>query len=143
MEALRQFKQANVLRVAAADVGGAMPLMIVSDHLTDIAEVCLAEVLRLATAQTLRRNREAQRALERGFAIVAYGKLAGIELGYGSDLDIVFLHGDIAEGESAQVFPRLGQRVIHMLSAHTPAGVLYPVDLRLRPSGTSGLLVRL
>jgi glutamate-ammonia-ligase adenylyltransferase len=141
MEALRQFKQANVLRVAAADVGDAMPLMIVSDHLTDIAEVCLAEVLGLAAAQTLRRNREAQRALERGFAIVAYGKLAGIELGYGSDLDIVFLHGDTDAGEIAQLFPRLGQRVIHMLSAHTPAGILYPVDLRLRPSGASGLLV--
>ncbi len=141
MEALRQFKQANVLRVAAADIGDAMPLMIVSDHLTDIAEVCLAEVLRLAAAQTLRRNREAQRAIERGFAIIAYGKLAGIELGYGSDLDIVFLHGDTSEGNDAQIFPRLGQRVIHMLGAHTPAGILYPVDLRLRPSGTSGLLV--
>lgn len=141
MEALRQFKQANVLRVAAADLGGAMPLMIVSDHLTDIAEVCLAEVLRLAVAHTVRRDAEARQAIDRGFAIVAYGKFAGIELGYGSDLDLVFLHGGTGNDAAARFYPRLGQRIIHMLSAHTPAGILYPVDLRLRPSGASGLLV--
>lgn len=141
MEALRQFKQANVLRVAAADIGGAMPLMVVSDHLTDIAEVCLNAVLRLAVAHTVARNREAQQAIAHGFAIVAYGKLGGIELGYGSDLDIVFLHGGSAGHAFGPVYARLGQRIIHMLSAHTPAGVLYPVDLRLRPSGSSGLLV--
>jgi glutamate-ammonia-ligase adenylyltransferase len=141
MEALRQFKQANVLRVAAADIGGAMPLMVVSDHLTDIAEVCLDAVLRLAVAHTVARNRDAQQAIAHGFAIVAYGKLGGIELGYGSDLDIVFLHGGSAEHAFGPVYARLGQRIIHMLSAHTPAGVLYSVDLRLRPSGSSGLLV--
>ncbi len=144
MEALRQFKQAAVLRVAAADVMGVMPLMIVSDHLTEIAEVVLAEVLKLATAYLVRRNRTAAAAIERGFAIVAYGKLAGIELGYGSDLDLVFLHADadpVQDSDGVEVYPRLGQRIIHMLGAHTPAGVLYEVDLRLRPSGASGLLV--
>jgi glutamate-ammonia-ligase adenylyltransferase len=141
MEALRQFKQANVLRVAAADIRGSMPLMVVSDHLTDIAEVCLGAVLRLAVAHTVARNRDARQAIDRGFAIVAYGKLGGIELGYGSDLDIVFLHGGTAENAAGPIYIRLGQRIIHMLSAHTPAGVLYPVDLRLRPSGSSGLLV--
>lgn len=141
MEALRQFKQANVLRVAAADIRGSMPLMVVSDHLTDIAEVCLATVLQLAVAHTVARNEEYRQAIDRGFAIVAYGKLGGIELGYGSDLDIVFLHGSSAENAAGSVYTRIGQRIIHMLSAHTPAGVLYPVDLRLRPSGSSGLLV--
>lgn len=142
MEVLRQFKQAGVLRVAAADVAGAMPLMIVSDHLTEIAEVCLAEVLRLAADHTLRGGGAAARkALDRGFAIVAYGKLGGIELGYGSDLDIVFLHGGEGDETAGPIFARLGQRIIHMLSAHTPAGILYPVDLRLRPSGAAGLLV--
>lgn len=141
MEVLRQFKQANVLRVAAADIRGSMPLMVVSDHLTDIAEVCLDAVLKLAVAHTVARNRDLQQAIDRGFAIVAYGKLGGIELGYGSDLDIVFLHGGDGGNGSGPVYTRLGQRIIHMLSAHTPAGVLYPVDLRLRPSGSSGLLV--
>ncbi len=144
MEALRHFKQAAVLRVAAADVMGAMPLMIVSDHLTEIAEVVLAEVLKLATGYLTKRNRAAAEAIRRGFAIVAYGKLAGIELGYGSDLDLVFLHADadpVRDAELLQVYPRLGQRIIHMLGAHTPAGILYEVDLRLRPSGAAGLLV--
>ncbi|MDR2876461.1 MAG: bifunctional [glutamate--ammonia ligase]-adenylyl-L-tyrosine phosphorylase/[glutamate--ammonia-ligase] adenylyltransferase [Chromatiales bacterium] len=141
MEALRQFKQTGVLRVAAADLSGRMPLMIVSDHLTDIAEVCLHKVLHLAVAHTIRRDAKARQAIDRGFAIIAYGKLAGIELGYGSDLDIVFLHSGTGSDAAARCYPRLGQRIIHMLSAHTPAGILYPVDLRLRPSGASGLLV--
>src|SRR5690606_18480076 len=114
MEVLRQFKQANVLRVAAADIRGSMPLMVVSDHLTDIAEVCLDAVLKLAVAHTVARNRDLQQAIDRGFAIVAYGKLGGIELGYGSDLDIVFLHGGDGGNGSGPVYTRLGQRIIHM-----------------------------
>jgi glutamate-ammonia-ligase adenylyltransferase len=85
-----------------------------------------------------------------GFAIVAYGKLGGIELGYGSDLDVVFLHSSESEGlttngvrpvENAVFYARLAQRLIHILTALTPAGILYEVDTRLRPSGASGLLV--
>jgi len=87
---------------------------------------------------------------DKGFAIVAYGKLGGIELGYGSDLDLVFLHGGEDEqaettGEKPVVlsvfFARLGQRIIHILTSQTTAGALYDVDMRLRPSGASGLLV--
>jgi glutamate-ammonia-ligase adenylyltransferase len=85
----------------------------------------------------------------KGFAVVAYGKLGGFELGYGSDLDLVFLHAGI-QGQTrggkypidnAQFFARLGQRVVHILTAHTPSGVLYQPDMRLRPSGSSGILV--
>ncbi|MBI5462361.1 MAG: bifunctional [glutamate--ammonia ligase]-adenylyl-L-tyrosine phosphorylase/[glutamate--ammonia-ligase] adenylyltransferase [Gammaproteobacteria bacterium] len=159
MDALRQFQKAAVLRVAAADVLGATPLMRVSDYLTDLAEVILKEVLALCWAHMVRRHgvpgghAEGHRQPV-GFAIIAYGKLGGIELGYGSDLDLVFLHE--AQGGTARTqgdkgvarpldnpvfFARLGQRIIHVLNTLTPAGVLYEIDMRLRPSGASGLLV--
>lgn len=160
MEVLRQFKQAAVLHVAAADVAGAMPLMVVSDHLTDIAEVVLAQALWLAWDHLTARHGVPQYTLDgvthnAGFAIIGYGKLGGIELGYGSDLDLVFLHdsegeqqqssGQLSRGQksidNAVFFARLGQRIIHILSTQTPSGTLYEVDMRLRPSGTSGLLV--
>jgi glutamate-ammonia-ligase adenylyltransferase len=155
MEALRHFQQANVLRVAAADVAGVYPLMVVSDHLTEIAEVAVGAALRLAREHLVARHgaprcRIDGALVEPGFAIIGYGKLGGIELGYGSDLDLVFLHGSEGEELGTQgakhidntvFFARLGQRIIHMLTAHTPAGVLYEVDMRLRPSGASGMLV--
>lgn len=155
MEILRQFQQANVLRVAAADIAGVYPLMVVSDHLTEIAEVVASAALRLARDHLVTRHGAPRCRVDGkpdvpGFAIIGYGKLGGIELGYGSDLDLVFLHG--SEGEelgtagpktidNTVFFARLGQRIIHMLTAHTPAGVLYEVDMRLRPSGASGMLV--
>lgn len=155
LDTLRHFKHTNTLRVAAAEVSGAMPLMVVSDHLTEIAEVLLRKILELAWADLIPRygrprcvvNGEIQ---ESDFAIVAYGKLGGIELGYGSDLDLVFLHDGRGEDQqtsgpreidNATFFFRLAQRVIHMLTARTAAGLLYEVDTRLRPSGRSGLLV--
>jgi glutamate-ammonia-ligase adenylyltransferase len=153
MDVLRQFKQASVLRVAAADVMEAVPLMRVSDHLTDIAEVIVTEVLELAWSDLVTRNGRPSCAHSdeaKGFAIVAYGKMGGIELGYGSDLDLVFVHGSedanaMTDGAKpvadAVFFARLGQRIIHIMTAHTPAGVLYEADMRLRPSGASGLLV--
>jgi glutamate-ammonia-ligase adenylyltransferase len=155
MEALRHFQQANVLRVAAADIAGVFPLMVVSDHLTEIAEVCIGAALDLAGAHLRARHGSPRcridgETAEPGFAVIGYGKLGGIELGYGSDLDLVFLHGSDGEelgtqGErpldNAVFFARLGQRLIHILTAHTPAGILYEVDMRLRPSGASGMLV--
>lgn len=154
MELLRHAHQAGVLRVAAADVMEAVPLMVVSDHLTDIAEVVLDASMTLAWHHLVARHGRpmcgGERVCDTGFAIVAYGKLGGIELGYGSDLDIVFLHSSESEGlatngerpvENAVFYARLAQRIIHILTARTPAGVLYEVDTRLRPSGASGLLV--
>ncbi len=156
MEALRHFKQANVLRVAAADVMGAFPLMVVSDHLTEIAEVVLAQVVRIAYLHLVKKHGRPQckgqdgELHEPGFLVVAYGKLGGIELGYGSDLDLVFLQGNYASGgqtdgasptDNMVFFARLGQRMIHIMTALTPAGVLYEVDSRLRPSGDAGMLV--
>jgi len=154
IEELCIFKQVNTLRVAAADVSGALSLMRTSDHLTEIAETVLDEVVELAWRHLVVKHgtpkcQLQKKSISRGFAVVAYGKLGGIELGYASDLDLVFLHagiggqthGGLHPIDNAQFFARLGQRVIHILTAHTPAGLLYEPDMRLRPSGGSGLLV--
>ncbi len=154
MECLRKFKHAQVLRVAAADITERLPLMKVSDHLTDIATVILARAQRIAWQEMVSRYGYPEGCDKDGglsqFAIVAYGKLGGIELGYGSDLDLVFLRTDMqtdqhTDGEqsisNAAFFIRLGQRIIHILSTRTFTGELYQVDMRLRPSGDAGLLV--
>ena len=154
IEQLCIFKQVNVLRVASADVTGTLPLMRVSDYLSDIAESILGAVVDLAWNHLVAKHgapvcRLEDRKCGQGFAIIAYGKLGGLELGYGSDLDLVFLHAGTHEptrgGEkaidSAQFFNRLGQRVIHILTSHTRAGKAYEIDMRLRPSGSSGILV--
>ncbi len=147
MELLRQFRHSNVLRVAAADVAEALPLMVVSDHLTDIAELVLQQALDLAWSHLTQRHGAPPGGVT-GFAIIAYGKLGGIELSYGSDLDLVFIHASGAgttDGarplESTVFYARLAQRIIHILTTRTAAGMLYEVDTRLRPSGASGLLV--
>jgi len=147
-------KQVNTLRVAAADVSGELPLMRVSDFLTDIAEAVLNEVLNLSWNHLVKRHgrptcRLGGKPCHEGFAIIAYGKLGGIELGYSSDLDLVFLHagipgqtdGDKKPIENTHFFSRLGQRFIHILTSRTAAGALYDIDMRLRPSGSSGILV--
>jgi glutamate-ammonia-ligase adenylyltransferase len=151
MDTLRQFKHANVLRVAAADIVEALPLMQVSDHLTWIAEATLGEGLEQAWQHLVARHgRPPADTGDKGFAVIGYGKLGGIELGYGSDLDLVFLYTSenpdcLTDGESALAMPvfyaRLGQRLIHVLTAYTSAGLLYEVDMRLRPDGASGMLV--
>jgi glutamate-ammonia-ligase adenylyltransferase len=154
IEQLCVFKEINVLRIAAADVSGALPLMRVSDHLSDIAETLLAEVVQIAYDHLHKTHGAPSCELngipcEKGFAVIAYGKLGGLELGYASDLDLVFLHSGTSEKtkggqqaiDSAQFFNRLGQRVINILTAHTRAGKLYEIDMRLRPSGGSGVLV--
>ncbi|UCG09253.1 MAG: bifunctional [glutamate--ammonia ligase]-adenylyl-L-tyrosine phosphorylase/[glutamate--ammonia-ligase] adenylyltransferase, partial [Desulfobacterales bacterium] len=154
IEELCIFKQVNVLRVAAADVTGTLPLMRVSDHLSEIAETTLNEVVQLAWNHLVKRHGSPTCMLggkpcDRGFAVIAYGKLGGLELGYGSDLDLVFLHSgtnDQTQGgerpiDNAQFFNRLGQRVIHILTSPTRAGKVYEIDMRLRPSGSSGILV--
>ncbi|UYG07429.1 bifunctional [glutamate--ammonia ligase]-adenylyl-L-tyrosine phosphorylase/[glutamate--ammonia-ligase] adenylyltransferase [Halomonas sp. M4R1S46] len=155
LEALRVFKHAQVLHVAASDIAGTRHLMKVSDYLTHIAEVILQTVLAMAWKHLTRKHgaperRDGERCGQAPeFLIVGYGKLGGIELGYGSDLDLVFLHDGATQGstdgerpiDNAVFFTRLGQRIIHLLTAVTPAGSLYEVDMRLRPSGNAGLLV--
>ena len=155
IEELCIFKQINVLRVAAADVSGTLPLMRVSDYLSDIAEVAVNAVVDLAWTHLVAKHGIPTGILdgkrcERGFAVLAYGKLGGLELGYASDLDLVFVHagadGQTSGGprpiDNSQFFNRLGQRVIHILTAHTRAGRVYEIDTRLRASGISGILVQ-
>jgi [glutamine synthetase] adenylyltransferase / [glutamine synthetase]-adenylyl-L-tyrosine phosphorylase len=154
IETLCIFKQANLLRVAAADVTGALPIMRVSDHLTDIAETILDQVVGLCRRLLVKKHGAPVCAIQgapcdNGFLIVGYGKLGGLELGYRSDLDLVFLHAGTPEKtrgnehpiETPYFFSRLGQRIIHLLTTHTRAGVLYETDMRLRPSGSAGPLV--
>ncbi|TWC12644.1 MULTISPECIES: bifunctional [glutamate--ammonia ligase]-adenylyl-L-tyrosine phosphorylase/[glutamate--ammonia-ligase] adenylyltransferase [unclassified Pseudomonas] len=153
MEALRHFKLAHRLRVAASEIAGSLPLMKVSDYLTWLAEAILAQVLALAWRQTVAKYGTPLRTdgtlCDPGFIIVGYGKVGGLELGHGSDLDLVFIHDGDPQAETdgakpidgAQFFTRLGQRIIHLITTQTNSGQLYEVDMRLRPSGASGLLV--
>ena len=153
MDCLRQSKQANVLRVAAADVSRRIPLMVVSDHLTEIAEAVLRAALDLAWRDiATRHGRPASMPKDTAFppyAVIAYGKFGGIELGYGSDLDLVFVHDDDTGATTtgrkpvdlSTFYARLTQRLIHMLTTMTPQGALYEVDPRLRPDGSKGVLV--
>jgi Glutamine synthetase adenylyltransferase len=92
MVVLRQFKQLNVLRVAAADIMGAIPLMVVSDYLTYIAESIVSHVVERAWLMLADKHGvpPGTDSASTGFAVLGFGKLGGIELGYGSDLDLVF-----------------------------------------------------
>jgi glutamate-ammonia-ligase adenylyltransferase len=155
MDRLRRFQQAAVLHVAAADIVSERPVAAVANHLTDIAEVVLEQVLRLAWDHLLRRHgrpvyRWQGKRYEAHFAVLGYGKLGGFELGYASDLDLVFLHDSRGEEQqttgphalhNSEFFTRLSQRIIHIMNTFTSAGILYEVDMRLRPNGASGLLV--
>jgi glutamate-ammonia-ligase adenylyltransferase len=135
MDVLRHFKQVQVLRLVAQDLGGLLPLTRLSDHLSALADLLLEQTLRLCWQGVRGRHLDTPR-----FAIIGYGKLGGKELGYASDLDIIFLYDDDS-ADSPQLYARLAQRINTWLTSLTPAGVLYETDLRLRPSGASGLLV--
>ncbi len=155
MEALRSFKNQQTLRIAASDVTGQFPVAEVSNQLSYIAEACLAAALDIVWRDLEARYGEPRCvdqgiARRPGFAIIGYGKLGGWELGYGSDLDLVFIHdsrGNEQETtgpktlENGVFFTRLAQRLIHVLGTTTSAGIVYDVDVRLRPSGASGLLI--
>jgi len=153
VDALRQFRRAAIFRVAMLDLTGRLPLMQVSDRLTDVAELILEQALALAWRHTVALYGEPR--CEAGgvsrsarVAMAGYGKLGGMELGYGSDLDLVFLHDSTGERQQTAgpkivdnevFFLRLAQRLVHLLTVHTAAGRLYEVDVRLRPSGKGGL----
>jgi len=150
MEVLRQFKLSSQLAIAACDVEGVLNLMQVSDHLTALAEACLQHSVDLAWAQMVQRYGYPVGADEqnKNFGVIGYGKLGGFELGYGSDLDIVFIHNCQSsqatsgpkEIDSRQFYIKLAQRIMHIFTTRTLSGELYEIDTRLRPSGASGLL---
>ena len=162
MEALRYFKASQQLKVAASEVTGRLPLMKVSDKLTFLAEVILERALAMAWQDMVSRCGRPSRKVDGerlpfgehglsdcGFVVMGYGKLGGIELGHGSDLDLVFVYDSDATGatdgdralDCSVFYTRLGQRIIHILDTRTAMGPLYEVDMRLRPQGNSGMLV--
>jgi len=134
MDVLRQFQQAQTFHLLAMDLQGVLPLEKLSDHLSDLADMILRHTLQLCWRDSRKKHQEHPQ-----FAIIAYGKLGGKELGYASDLDLVFIYDD-PHPDAGQVYGRLAQRINTLLSSHTVAGRLYEVDLRLRPNGESGLL---
>ncbi len=135
MDGLRRFRQQQTFHWLAQDIAGRIDLPALAERLTRLAEVVLRAVLPLAWAGVRGRHRDTP-----AFAIIGYGKLGSRELGYASDLDMVFLYHD-THADAAELYARLAQRIITWLTAPTPAGVLYDTDLRLRPDGASGLLV--
>ena len=155
VEALRQFQRAALFRIAVADLTGTLPLMQVSDRLTDLAELIIERALEFGWRQItalfgvpMCGEGSERRAVN--ICAVGYGKLGGMELGYSSDLDLVFLHDSHGERQETSgekpidnqlFFVRLAQRIVHLLTMHSAAGRLYEVDVRLRPSGKGGLLV--
>jgi len=155
MNSLAQFQRATMFRVAVADFSGELPIMKVSDSLTFLAEAVLEEALATAWRDLVAKHGVPAYVLDgetraAGFGIIAYGKLGGLELSYGSDLDIIFLHDSKGTEQktigdkpldNAVFFSRLIRRLVHFLTTHTSSGVLYEIDTRLRPSGRKGLLV--
>ena len=155
IEILSQFQRATLFRIAVADFSGNLPIMKVSDRLTELAEIVLHHALDVAWADLTRKHGipcyTAERGLRTaGIGVIAYGKLGGMELSYRSDLDLVFLHNSSGAKqetngdkplENSMFFGRLVRRLVHFLTTQTSSGALYEVDTRLRPSGRSGLLV--
>ena len=155
VENLGKFQRAALFRIAVADFSGNLPIMKVSDRLTELAEIVLTYALDVAWADLASKHGEPcftaeQGQRKAGIGVVGYGKLGGMELSYRSDLDLVFLHnssGTAQETDGAKplensvFFARLARRLVHFLTAQTSSGALYEVDTRLRPSGRSGLLV--
>lgn len=135
MDVMRHFKNAAVFRFAAKDVAGELPLQTLSDYLSALANLVLDVTMQVIWPTLKGKHREAPK-----FAIIGYGKLGGKELGYASDLDIIFLYDDDAP-DAGQIYARFGQRINNWLNSLTAAGMLYETDMQLRPDGASGLLV--
>ena len=135
MDLLRHFKQSESFRLLAQDLSGLWTLEKLSDHLSDLADLLVNATQELVWASLAGRHRDSP-----AFAVIAYGKLGGKELGYASDLDIVFLYDD-AHPDAQEIYAKLGKRLNTWMSTLTSAGILYETDMRLRPDGAAGLLV--
>ena len=135
MDAMRHFKHATTFRFAAQDIAGELPLRRLSDYLSALADLILQ-----VTSETIWPDLRGRHREQPQFAVIGYGKLGGKELGYASDLDIIFLYDDESEG-AGEAYARFGQRINSWLNSLTSAGLLYETDMALRPDGASGLLV--
>lgn len=137
MDILREAHHAQVFRLLARDLAGLLTVERISDHLTELADILLQKTLDLCWERLKSRHPCPERPPR--LAVIGYGKLGGKELGYASDLDIVFLHDD-AEPGAGELYARLVQRMNTWLSSQTAAGMLFETDLRLRPNGDAGML---
>lgn len=135
MDCLRHFQHTQIFRLVSQDIAELLPLETLSDHLSDLADLILS-----VTVEEVWRDLSNKHIEQPQFAIIGYGKLGGKELGYASDLDLVFLYED-EHPNAGDIYARFAKRVVNWLSSMTSAGQLYDIDLRLRPNGTSGLLV--
>jgi len=139
IDTLRRAHHAEVFRTLVRDVEGRITVEQVADDLSALADTVIDVALRWVWAHWKQRHRETP-----GIAVIAYGKLGGLELGYGSDLDVVFLYDDSdeADKQAAQtVYAAFVRRLITWLTLRTAAGELFDIDTALRPNGNSGLLV--
>ncbi|GAB1393897.1 bifunctional [glutamate--ammonia ligase]-adenylyl-L-tyrosine phosphorylase/[glutamate--ammonia-ligase] adenylyltransferase [Rhodocyclaceae bacterium] len=134
MDALREAHHAQVFRLASQDIAGLLTVEKLSDHLSELADSLVNRAIILAWRKLLTKHREVP-----AFAVIGYGKLGGKELGYASDLDLVYLFDD-PDPEAGRTYAKLGTRLNTWLSLRTPAGILYETDLRLRPNGDAGLV---
>lgn len=135
MDVLRELHHAQLFRLLAQDLDGVLTVERLADHLSALADVLVAATLDAVWKTIATRHREIPK-----FAVIAYGKLGGKELGYASDLDVIFLYDD-EDPEAPALYARLAQRFIAWMTTHTPAGILFDIDVALRPDGASGLLV--
>ncbi|MCY0388837.1 bifunctional [glutamate--ammonia ligase]-adenylyl-L-tyrosine phosphorylase/[glutamate--ammonia-ligase] adenylyltransferase [Robbsia sp. Bb-Pol-6] len=140
MDQIRHAQHAEVFRILLRDLAGHLPVETISDRLSELADAVLG--VTLETVWRALPNRPACDGDQPRFAIIAYGKLGGKELGYASDLDLIFLYDNPhASDDGAETYAKLARRLVSWLTTATGAGLLYDIDLRLRPNGSSGLLV--
>jgi len=132
---LRRAHHAEVFRTLARDVEGRISVEEVADDLSSLAEVLLRVTTRWCWERLKKKHRETPQ-----FAIIAYGKLGGKELGYGSDLDIVFVYDD-EDDRASEIYAALVRKLINWLTVKTGEGDLYEIDTALRPNGNAGMLV--
>jgi glutamate-ammonia-ligase adenylyltransferase len=135
LDILRETHHAALFRLLALDLGGELTVERLADHLSALADAIVAATIQAAWETIATRHRDVPR-----FAVIAYGKLGGKELGYVSDLDVIFLYDD-DDQDAPGNYAKLAQRFITWMTAHTPAGILFDIDTALRPDGASGMLV--
>ncbi len=135
MDALRELHHAQQFRLLAQDLGGLLTVERLADHLSALADVLVGATIEAVWKTLPNRHRE-----QPAFAVIAYGKLGGKELGYASDLDVIFLYDD-DDQDAPPLYAKLAQRFITWMTSHTSAGILFDIDIALRPDGASGLLV--
>lgn len=134
MNVLREMHHAQLFRLLIQDLAGLHSLERISDFLSELADIIVDRTIKLVWRKLTKRHTDTPH-----FAVIGYGKLGGKELGYGSDLDVVYLYDD-TDPDAAQTYMRLGQRLTTWLSSQTSSGVIYEIDTRLRPNGESGML---